>query len=234
MVFSVIVATTVLTTAAISIPPVRRAIHPLVVRVRGERTDEQRVAQFADARLRLRARFARADMSFPPARVVLLGLKDERKLIVYATQRDGAIRRVVEFPIVAASGSIGPKLREGDRQVPEGVYALESLNPNSRFHAALRVGYPNEFDRAMAARDGRTNLGGDIMIHGSDVSIGCLAMGDPAIEELFVLAAAVGVENVKIILAPCDLRKRTVTTDVNTEWRAELYKTITDAMRELP
>ena len=90
--------------------------------------------------------------------------------------------------------------------MPEGLYAIESLNPMSRFHLALRVAYPNAFDRARAAEEGRTDLGGDIMVHGSDVSVGCLAMGDEAAEELFVLAALVGVENVRILIAPYDLR----------------------------
>ena len=75
--------------------------------------------------------------------------------------------RLARYPIRAASGALGPKLREGDRQVPEGVYDIESLNPNSRFHVALRVGYPNAFDRQMAGREGRTALGGDIMIRAS-------------------------------------------------------------------
>ena len=118
------------------------------------------------------------------------------------------MRRVKTYPVLAASGDVGPKLREGDRQVPEGLYAIESLNPMSRFHLALRVAYPNAFDRARAAEDGRTELGSDIMVHGSDVSVGCLAMGDEAAEELFVVAALAGVENVTILIAPCDLRAK--------------------------
>src|SRR5204863_8498878 len=62
--------------------------------------------------------------------------------------------------------------------ISEGIYPIESLNPNSRFHLSLRIGYPNAFDRAQAAKEKRTNLGGDIMIHGNSVSIGCLAMGE--------------------------------------------------------
>src|SRR5690606_33287906 len=107
----------------------------------------------------------------------------------------GAWVAVHQYPVLAASGQAGPKLREGDRQVPEGFYAIESLHPNSRFHLALRVNYPNQSDRQRAAEDGRTNLGGDIMIHGSNASVGCLAMGDPAAEDLFVLVADVGIQN---------------------------------------
>src|SRR5690606_4961 len=101
----------------------------------------------------------------------------------------GVLRFVRALPVLAASGRVGPKLQYGDYQVPEGFYRIEALNPNSRFHLALRVNYPNAFDRAEAAREGRTHLGGDIMIHGSNASVGCLAMGDVVSEDLFVLAA---------------------------------------------
>ena len=73
---------------------------------------------------------------------------------------------------------------------------------------ALRLNYPNAFDRAQAARDGRTKLGGDIMIHGKDVSVGCIALGDEAAEDVFTLAADVGIKNIKVICSPIDFRKR--------------------------
>ena len=219
--------------AAMLVPPVRRLFHPLVVRVRGAYTVEQRVEQFDAARARLVGHFDRAGVAFPAARVVLLGLKAERRLEVYAGAADGALRRVASYDVLAASGEPGPKLREGDRQVPEGVYALESLNPNSRFHVALRVGYPNAFDREMARRDGRTKLGGDIMIHGGSASIGCLAVGDDAAEELFVLAATAGVRNVTVVLAPVDLRRRPLPAGLGEGWRRELYRRLGDRMAEL-
>jgi murein L,D-transpeptidase YafK len=58
------------------------------------------------------------------------------------------------YPLLAASGVAGPKLRQGDKQVPEGVYGISFLNPNSRYDVSLRVNYPNAFDRQMAAKDG--------------------------------------------------------------------------------
>lgn len=111
------------------------------------------------------------------------------------------------YPMTARSGTEGPKLREGDRQIPEGFYRVESLNPNSLYHLALRLDYPNGFDRDRAREDGRSGLGGDIMIHGSDCSVGCVAVGDRAIEEIFCCAAAVGPENVEVVIAPFDLRQ---------------------------
>lgn len=90
------------------------------------------------------------------------------------------------YPICNFSGDLGPKLREGDRQSPEGIYsvAMSALNPNSRFHLSFNLGFPNAFDRA------QDRTGSFLMVHGDCVSIGCYAMTDPAIEEIYVLIEA--------------------------------------------
>lgn len=90
------------------------------------------------------------------------------------------------WPICKWSGSLGPKLREGDRQSPEGFYFVtrSRMNPNSRYHLAFDVGFPNEFDR----HHGRT--GSFIMVHGGCASVGCFAMTDPGIEAIYGLADA--------------------------------------------
>jgi murein L,D-transpeptidase YafK len=90
------------------------------------------------------------------------------------------------YPICTYSGDLGPKLREGDNQAPEGFYRVTAgqLNPNSRFHLSFNLGYPNAYDRAHA------RTGDFLMVHGSCVSIGCYAMGDDGIEEIYSLAAA--------------------------------------------
>ncbi len=135
--------------------------------------------------------------------LTLVVLKQEKKLIAFASHNQST-HRVAEYPILAASGTLGPKLKEGDRQVPEGFYKISFLNPNSRFHLSMRVDYPNAEDIAAAKADGRdtTNLGGDIMIHGGASSIGCVAIGDEAIEELFWLVATVGMERTELLFAP--------------------------------
>lgn len=229
----VALAGAILLTSALTIPPVRRLFHPVILMVQGRKTVDERLGEFSAARARVEALFQAADIAFPPKRVVLLGIKDERRLEVYAGPADDALVRIADYPVLAASGIEGPKLREGDRQVPEGIYTLESLNPNSRFHVALRIGYPNLFDKEMAERDGRDKLGSDIMIHGGNASIGCLAMGDPVAEELFVLAAEAGIENVKIILTPTDLRKNEVPSSIDVEWKGELYNEIQQEMQRL-
>ncbi|MCP4374865.1 MAG: murein L,D-transpeptidase [bacterium] len=90
------------------------------------------------------------------------------------------------YGIVAMSGHLGPKLQEGDHQAPEGFYFVtpSRMNPNSRYHLSFNLGYPNTFDRA----HGRT--GSALMIHGRNGSIGCFAMGDPNVEEIYTLTAA--------------------------------------------
>jgi murein L,D-transpeptidase YafK len=133
----------------------------------------------------------------------ILVFKNERSVEVHAP----GWRMPRIYPMTAFSGALGPKLREGDGQIPEGVYGIEYLNPNSSYHLSLKVSYPNASDRKRAKADGRTNLGGDIMIHGKAVTIGCVPVGDDAIEDIFYLAASVGIKNVSVIIAPYDMRK---------------------------
>jgi hypothetical protein len=203
----------------------------------GASTVEERVAQFgAAARGRLAPYFARARLAYPPREVVLVGLKAEQRLELYAAGSDGRMRFLRSYPVLAASGKMGPKLRSGDRQVPEGLYRISALNPDSQFHLSLRIDYPNAHDLRRAAEEGRTDLGGDIMIHGGRISIGCLAMGDPVAEELFVLAAETGLANLRVILSPLDFRRTRLARLVKhtLPWTPALYADIRAALAELP
>lgn len=192
----------------------------------GRATVEDRLSQCGrQARARLAPHFRQAGVAYPPKELVLVGVKDTWQLEVWArSDSRGPMHRVMSYPVLGHSGVLGPKLREGDGQVPEGVYRVESLNPNSSYHLSVRVGYPSDFDRRMGAADGRRKLGGDIMIHGSNCSIGCLAMGDVAAEELFVLAADTKLENTTVILTPVDFRVRDLPRDMpaTPNWYGEL------------
>ena len=209
--------------------------YPLLLRMTGPRTVADVVAKYGPAaRSRLMPHFKKAGVSWPPREIAFLVLKHERRMAVWARSA-GSWRFIRNYPILAASGHAGPKLREGDLQVPEGVYRIEHLNPNSSYHLSMKVSYPNAFDRRMARRDGRTRLGGDIFIHGRAVSIGCVALGDPAIEELFTLVAQTGHGKVKVILAPNDLRVAgPVLHETAPRWIRDLYATIAAALREFP
>jgi murein L,D-transpeptidase YafK len=179
--------------------------------------------------------FAKAKVAYPPREVTFIALKQEMKLELWA-RGDGEFRLIRDYPIQAASGVAGPKLRQGDRQVPEGIYRIVGLNPNSHYHLSMKLNYPNEFDLLHARQEGRSKLGSAILIHGKAVSNGCLAMGDEAIEELFVLTKHVGVENVKVVIAPHDPRTYPLKADAeeDPEWTTELYSIISREINALP
>lgn len=201
----------------------------------GERVSvADRVEQFSPRADPLwQARCRDAGLGYPPARVRLLGLKAEKRVEVYAADATGPWKPLAAFPVLAASGGPGPKLREGDGQVPEGLYRIVLLNPNSRFHVSLRVDYPSDDDRIHARADGREQLGGDIMIHGGQASIGCLALGDPAIEEVFTLAARVGIDHVDVLILPHDLRRDPVFPLPVPGWMTARYQTLLGEARTL-
>lgn len=195
----------------------------------------RRLAQISPAaNMRLAAKFKTAGFMATPAEVGLVAIKDERTIELHARTEGGDWTFIHRYPVLAASGGLGPKLRQGDKQVPEGVYNISFLNPQSRYHVSLRVNYPNAFDRKMAAADGRRNLGGDIMIHGKAVSAGCLAVGDEAAEELFVLAAQTGLPNIRLVIAPTDLRRRSAPSlqAGDPSWLPKLHSDVQVAMAD--
>ena len=208
--------------------------YPLLLRITGPRTVADVVAKYGPAaRARLAPHFRRAGASYPPKEIAILVLKRERRVAVWV--RGDRWRFLRNYPILAASGHAGPKLREGDQQVPEGVYRIAHLNPNSSYHLSMKVSYPNAFDLRMARRDGRTRLGGDIFIHGKAVSIGCVALGDRAIEELFTMVAETGHGKVRVIIAPNDLRVAgPVFHETAPPWLRELYRTVAAALAAFP
>ncbi len=201
-------------------------------------TVEDRRRRFeSSVRQRLAPALARANLAWPPRALLLVGLKAERRLEVYAGEGPDALRFLCVYPILAASGGPGPKLREGDRQVPEGFYRVAALQPNSRFHLAVRLDYPNAEDRERAARDGRADPGGDIMIHGGAQSVGCLAIGDAAAEDVFVLCAVAGITSVRVLLSPRDFRARGATAEDwagQPAWLRERYAALDAALRARP
>jgi hypothetical protein len=188
---------------------------------------------------RLKPYFESAGVAYPPRQIALIGLKDEMQLELWAAKDNGWVH-IRTYEILAASGDVGPKQRVGDHQVPEGIYHITSLNPNSRFHLSMKIDYPNDFDLEKAREDNRKRLGGDIFIHGNAKSIGCIAIGDKAIEELFVLVAETGMDNTTVVIAPNDLRRWDPWLDAGQQypsWLPELYNSISQEMakfREKP
>lgn len=148
---------------------------------------KQRAAKAAEnVKPELNAALRKVDLKLGDP-VFIRAFKEERVLELFVqNQTTKQFQLFRSYPIVAASGILGPKLRYGDGQVPEGFYFVPpaSMKPDSRYHLAFNIGYPNEFDRFYH------RTGDFIMVHGNHVSIGCLAMTDAKIEEIYTLCDA--------------------------------------------
>lgn len=138
--------------------------------------------------------------------MLLVGLKQEKKLQVWIKKRTSdkyQLFRTYDFCVL--SGQLGPKRCEGDLQVPEGFYHINYFNPASNFLLSLKVNYPNASDRILSDKN---SPGGDIFIHGSCVSIGCIPITDDKIKELYVLAVEAkngGQNHIPVYLFPARL-----------------------------
>jgi murein L,D-transpeptidase YafK len=119
--------------------------------------------------------------------LLLVAYKDNDLVEVYAkTKQETTYKKIHSYKICARSGQLGPKRKQGDGQVPEGFYHIDRFNPASNFFLSLGINYPNLSDRRKSSH---SNLGGDIFIHGSCATVGCLPMTDDYIKEIYLLAA---------------------------------------------
>ncbi|MFT4176800.1 MAG: murein L,D-transpeptidase family protein [Luteolibacter sp.] len=152
--------------------------------------------------------------------VFLRAFKEEAELELWMLHGETkTYRHFRTYKIAAQSGTLGPKLKEGDGQVPEGFYYVprRAMKPDSRYHLAFNIGYPNEYDRA----HGRT--GSFIMVHGNQVSIGCLAMTDEKIEEIYTLCDAAlkkGQPFFRIHLFPFRMTTERMARETENPWKA--------------
>lgn len=180
--------------------------------------------------------FSNSKVEYPPRNVALLAFKKERKIELWAKNDEKKWVHIHNYPITASSGRLGPKLKERDGQIPEGLYRLVTFNPFSSMHLSMMIDYPNHFDQLQASKDGRRKLGNNIFLHGKSMSVGCLAVGDRAIDQIFLLARRVGLNNIKLIISPNDLRKDKPDTSnfAQPRWLPELYHQISTALNEFP
>ncbi len=116
--------------------------------------------------------------------VLIRAFKKEAELEIWKQQADGQYTLLKTYPMCRWSGQLGPKIKEGDRQVPEGFYTITpgQMNPNSAYYLSFNVGYPNAYDRAHGYS------GGSIMVHGACSSAGCFSMTDEQIAEIYAIA----------------------------------------------
>jgi len=118
------------------------------------------------------------------APILIRAFKQESELEIWKQDASGKMAHLKTFPMCRWSGQLGPKAKEGDRQVPEGFYAITpgAMNPNSSYYLSFNVGYPNNFDRQL----GRS--GAHIMVHGDCSSMGCFAMTDAQVADIYALS----------------------------------------------
>jgi murein L,D-transpeptidase YafK len=142
-------------------------------------------------------------LAHEPFEIYLRAFKEEGELEVWTRKKgDTEFRLLKNYAICAKSGSLGPKRKQGDKQVPEGFYHVDRFNPMSHYHLSLGVNYPNRSD---LRRSDSKQPGGDIFIHGKCVTIGCLPITDAQIEELYLLCVEVkdrGVDHIPITFFP--------------------------------
>lgn len=135
-------------------------------------------------------------------------MKHDKKVEAWLRpKKEKAFRLFKTYDICYYSGGLGPKRKQGDGQVPEGFYNISVFNPYSNYHLSLGVSYPNSSDRIISKSD----FGGDIMIHGNCLSIGCIPITDTYIKELYILAVEArnsGQSNVPIWIFPSKLDEK--------------------------
>ncbi len=148
-------------------------------------------------------------------------IKEDLLLELWVQQGD-KWRVLKSYPIAGMSGTLGPKVAEGDYQAPEGFYTVtpQALNPRSKYHLSFNIGYPNTYDRTQ----GRT--GSYIMIHGGKESAGCFAMTDAGIEEIYTLvheALLAGQESIPVQIYPFRMEAKRMQTEQSSPHYAFWY-----------
>lgn len=145
--------------------------------------------------------------------LLFVAYKDNDLLDIYAkTKQETTYKKILSYDICSRSGQLGPKREQGDGQVPEGFYHIDRFNPASSFYLSLGLNYPNLADRRKSKA---SDLGGDIFIHGSCVTIGCLPMTDNFIKEIYLLAVYArnnGQNKIPVYVFPFKMTDQNMTT----------------------
>lgn len=135
----------------------------------------------------LKKQFEKAGLQWPPKQLYIRSFKYDSQLEIWVRNESKAPFQLFKtYKVCALSGSLGPKRMEGDYQVPEGFYYINVFNPRSTFHMSLGINYPNASDAMLSDS---AQPGGDIYIHGSCITVGCIPIMDSQIEEVYLLAS---------------------------------------------
>jgi murein L,D-transpeptidase YafK len=150
--------------------------------------------------------FSNQNLSYAGFQIFIRGFKKEKALEVWVKEKGKtSFTLLTTYEFCSTSGSLGPKRKEGDLQIPEGVYQLNHFNPLSNFYLSLGVSYPNSSDRILSDKN---QPGGAIYIHGNCVTVGCIPITDEKIKELYVLAVEArdnGQQNIPLHIFPSRL-----------------------------
>lgn len=135
----------------------------------------------------LKKQFESKNLAWPAKYVYIRSFKYDSQLEVWVkNERKEPYRLFKTYKVCALAGTLGPKRMEGDYQVPEGCYYINEFNPKSTYHLSLKLNYPNLSDRVLSDS---YRPGGEIYIHGSCVTVGCIPLTDPMIEEVYIITA---------------------------------------------
>ncbi|HEY5749962.1 MAG TPA: L,D-transpeptidase family protein [Chryseolinea sp.] len=150
--------------------------------------------------------FADRKISFTGFQLFFRVFKRERTVEVWVREKGKATFILLHsYPFCASSGTLGPKRKEGDLQIPEGLYVVEHFNPSSNFYLSLGIDYPNASDKILGDRQ---HPGSEIYLHGNCVTVGCIPLTDDKIKELYVLAVEArhsGQEKIPVHIFPTKL-----------------------------
>jgi len=151
-----------------------------------QRANSRVASAFKSKEDTLKKQFAQKGLQYPPKQLYIRSFKYDSQLEVWVRNTSKEQFQLFKtYKVCALSGSLGPKRVEGDYQVPEGFYYINQFKPNAEFHLALGLNYPNASDELLSDS---SKPGGDIYIHGSCITVGCIPIKDEPIEEVYILA----------------------------------------------
>jgi murein L,D-transpeptidase YafK len=141
---------------------------------------------YAEKEITVKNYFNNKNLKYPGFHMFLRAFKQEGKIEVWVKEQGKSnFELLTSYNFCSSSGSLGPKRKEGDRQIPEGVYYINHFNPVSNFHLSLGINYPNRSDKLLGDK---VHPGSAIYIHGNCVTIGCIPITDDKIKELYLMA----------------------------------------------
>lgn len=134
----------------------------------------------------LKKEFEKKGLTYPAKYMFIRSFKLDSEMEIWVKNNaSDTFRLFKSYRVCTLSGKMGPKRKEGDRQVPEGFYYINDFNPNSNYHLSLGINYPNFSDRILS--DSK-NPGGEIYIHGNCITVGCIPLTDEFIDEVYIMA----------------------------------------------